>query len=265
MGLPYYECARHRPQPRPYFVAAFPIVPEGKLYDETRAGKLQYIDVKAYVDTRARCSAVSSHLVKACGLPITRHKRPKSVPVPGGYIISLGTVTNPFLYRGERRWLSKQQVKQPRVEKSWLRGPWVPRRFWVDIHDFETPDSDSDSNDSETEKDNWVQFEGGPPTKELMLEVIEDCPRDLILGAEFIHKFDIFTKRRFRVLSVGTRSESSGGHRSRYSHSSRHSRLSRHSRSSRHSRGSRYSSSSSGRGWLHNIIDRQRYILGLRR
>jgi hypothetical protein len=268
MGLTYYECARLPPQPRPYFKAAFPIVPEGKLYDESRAGKLQYIDVKAYVDTRARCSAVSSHLVKACGLPINRYKRPKSIPVPGGYIISLGTVTNPFLYRGERRWLSKQQVKQPRVEKSWLRGPWVPRRFWVDIHDFETPDSDSDSNDSEMEKENSMQSEDGePPTKDMMLEVIDDCPRDLILGAEFINKFDIFTKRRFHILSVGTHSESSSGHRSRYSHSSRYSRSSRSSRSSRYSRGSRYSSSSSssGRGWLHNILDRQRYRLGLRR
>ena len=253
MGLSYYECARLRPRPRPYFVASFPIDPQAKLYNLTRPGKLQYIDVKAYVDTGAGCSAVSSHLVKSIGLPIHRYKRPKRIPVRGGYIVSLGTITSPFQYKGEQRWLSKQQVKQQRAGKSWLRGPWVPRRFWVDIHDFETPDRDSDPNNSETDHDNGLQFEDRPPTKELMLEVIEDCPRDLILGAEFIHKFEIFTKRRFHVLPAGPPVELSSRHRSRHPHSSRH------------SRGSRYSSGSSGRGWLHNIIDRQRYRLGFRR
>jgi hypothetical protein len=247
MGLSYYECARPRPRPRPYFVAAFPIDPQAKLYDLTQPGKLQYINVKAYVDTSAGCSAVSSHLAKSIGLPIHRYKRPKRIPVPGGYIISLGTLVSPFQYKGEPRWLSKQQVKQRRAGKSWLRGSWVPRRFWVDIHDFETPDSDSDSNDSETDYGNRLQFKDRPPTKKLMLEVVEDCPRDLILGAEFIHKFEIFAKRRFHVLPVGPPVELSSRHRSRHSHSSRH------------------SSGSSGRGWLHNIIDRQRYRLGFRR
>jgi len=259
MGLSYYECSRLPPRPRPYFVAAFPIDPQARLYNQTRPDKIQYLDVKAYVDTAAGCSAVSSHLVKSIGLPIRRYKQPKKIPVPGGYIISLGTITSPFQYEGEQRWLSKHQTERPRKGKLWLRRSWVPRRFWVDVADFETPDVDSDSNDPEADNDNWLQFDGVPPTKELMLEVIDDCPRPLILGADFIHKFEIFTKRRFRVLPADPPWD-----RSRR-HGSRHSRRSRHSGSSRHSRGSRYSSGSSGRGWLHNIIDRQRFKLGLRR
>jgi hypothetical protein len=233
-------------------VAAFPIDPQAKLYDQTRAGQVQYLDVKAYIDTAAGCNAVSSQFAKAIGLPIRRYRQPKRLSVPGGYILSIGTTTSPFQYEGKQRWLSKHQVSRPRVGKPWLpiRKSWVPRRFWVDVAEYEKPDADSDSNDSEI-VENWLQFEDTRPTKELLLEVIEDCPRPLILGAEFIHKFEIFVKRKFLVEPVGLPLEGSGRRRSR------------HSRSSRHSRESRYSSRSSGRGWFREIIERQRHRMGL--
>jgi hypothetical protein len=241
MGLSYYECSRLRPRPRPHFVAALPIDPQAKCYDPTRPGKLQYIGVKAYMDTRAGCNAVSSNLVESIGLPIHRYKRHKRIPVPGGYIISLGTITCPFQYEGEQRWLSKHQVKRRWLGTSWLRRPWVPRRFWVDIGDFETPDVDSDSNDSETDYDDWLKPESRRSTKMLTMEVIQDCPRDLILGAEFTHKFDIFTKRRYLVSPARLGGKHSSGHRPRHS------------------------SGSPSRGGLHNTIDRQRYRMGFRR
>ncbi|PMD40972.1 hypothetical protein L207DRAFT_347741 [Hyaloscypha variabilis F] len=252
MGLSYYECSRRRPKTRPYFVAAFPIDPQAKLYNPNLPTQFQYLSVKAYVDTAAGCNAVSSQFANSIGLPIRRYRQPKRIPVPGGFIISIGTTAAPFQYEGKQRWLSKHQVSRPRVGKPWLKlqRSWTPRRFWVDVAEYETPDTDSDSNDPEPDEP-WLQFEDVRQPKEMLLEVIEDCPRPLILGAEFIHKFEIFAKRRFRVSPAGLPSESP---RRRRSH---------HSGSSRHSRGSRSSRGSLGRGWLHNIIDRQRYRLGL--
>lgn len=241
MGLSYYECSRARPRPRPYPMAAFPIDAHSRRYDPTRPWGIQYIQVKAYMDTSAGCNAVSSHLVESIGLPIHRYKRRKKIPVPGGHIISVGTITCPFQYEGKQRWLSKNQGKRPRLGKSWLRRPWVPRRFWVGTSDFETSGGDSDSDDSETDKEDWQQPEDKRSTKELKLEVILDCPRDLILGAEFARKFEIFAGPRCRASPAVRAVEHSRRHRSRHS------------------------SGTSVREWLHDTIDRQRYRMGLGR